>query len=870
MAVSAADTASGLRLLEREEQLDALRAARDDALAGRGRLVLLAGEAGVGKTALLRSFCDENGLPARWGACDPLFTPRPVGPFVDIAEQLGDRFGAVVTAGGPYDIARTLIAECNTGPTVVVLEDLHWADEATLDVVRLLARRVADAPLLLIASYRDDELGPTHSLRVVLGQLPAGREIQRLRIEPLSIDAVATLAASSEVDPGELHRRTGGNAFFVTEVLQSPVAAIPPSVRDAVLARTAGLDGASRSVVEAAAISRPEAELWLLDALVDCAPRTVEVCLASGVLVATSSGVTFRHELAREAVEESLPPGRRVALHRAVLTALESNAPTDVERLAHHADAAGDPDAVLRYAPVAAERAAARGAHREAADQYARALRHREHLSLEQEAGLARMRSRECYLTDQQEEAVAEAQRAIDAYHELGDRRREAAAYRRLSSVLWCPGRTRESAEAAHTAVALLEQLPAGRDLAVAYGEVAALRMNAEDLDGTVEWATRGIDLARTLGDERVVWDHRRLIANVEFLHGDPEAKAMLEESLVRARRLGEEDLLGGVLILLSQGAARQRRHADALGFIDEGLEYFRERGVLLWRLYLLAARAQVELQQGRWDEAAETATGIIRERWISTMPRTIALSVLGLVRARRGDPGYLPLLDQARDLAAETGELQRLAPVASALAEVHWLSGRTDDVEHDTAEVFALSVERESAWLAGELAAWRRRAGIADGDVDVGVAPPYAALLAGDARRAAELWDDLGCPYDAALALHDAGDVESLRRAHDRFVELDARGAATTVARRLRSLGARSVPRGPRATTRRNPAQLTDRELDVLRLLGEGLRNSEIAEQLVLSTRTVDHHVSAVLRKLAVEHRGEAVAEARRRGVLP
>jgi hypothetical protein len=117
-------------------------------------------------------------------------------------------------------------------------------------------------------------------------------------------------------------------------------------------------------------------------------------------------------------------------------------------------------------------------------------------------------------------------------------------------------------------------------------------------------------------------------------------------------------------------------------------------------------------------------------------MPRTIALSVLALVRARRGDPGYLPLLDQARDLAAETGELQRLVPVAAALAEVHWLNGRTDDVEHDTAEAFALSVERGSAWFAGELAAWRRRAGIADGHVDVGAAPPYEALLAG--RRTA------------------------------------------------------------------------------------------------------------------------------------
>ena len=540
-----------LRLLERDDELDALRAARDEALAGNGCLLLVAGEAGVGKTALLRRFSDDDGVPVRWGACDPLFTPRPLGPFVDIAESCGERFLDVVRAGGPHEVARALLAECAPGPAVVVLEDLHWADEATLDVVRLLARRVGDANVLVIGTFRDDELEATHPLRVVLGQLPASPAIRRIRIAPLTADAVAALAASSDVDPRELHSKTGGNPFFVTEVLQTPGATIPQTVRDAVVARTARLDSAARSVVEAAAIFRPEAEFWLLESLNDCAPECLDACLASGMLAATASGVTFRHELAREAIETSLPPGRRRSLHREALAALASTESSDVERLAHHADAAADGEAVVRYAPAAAERASARGAHREAADQYARALRYGSHLPLEQQARLALKRSWECYLTDQQEEAVAEARRAISAYSELGDRRREANAYRRLSAVLWCPGRTLESSEAAQTAVMLLEQLPPGRDLARAYGEVAALRMNAEDLEGTVEWATRGIDLALELGEDRIAWDNRRLIAAVEFHQGDTDGKAMLEESLERARGLGEDDLLGGLLISL-------------------------------------------------------------------------------------------------------------------------------------------------------------------------------------------------------------------------------------------------------------------------------------------------------------------------------
>ncbi len=850
-----------LRLLERDDELDALRAARDEALAGNGCLLLVAGEAGVGKTALLRRFSDDDGVPVRWGACDPLFTPRPLGPFVDIAESCGERFLDVVRAGGPHEVARALLAECAPGPAVVVLEDLHWADEATLDVLRLLARRVGDANVLVIGTFRDDELEATHPLRVVLGQLPASPAIRRIRIAPLSADAVAALAASSDVDPGELHSKTGGNPFFVTEVLQTPGATIPQTVRDAVVARTARLDSAARSVVEAAAIFRPEAEFWLLESLNDCAPECLDACLASGMLAATASGVTFRHELAREAIETSLPPGRRRSLHREALAALASTESSDVERLAHHADAAADGEAVVRYAPAAAERASARGAHREAADQYARALRYGNHLPLEQQARLALKRSWECYLTDQQEEAVAEARRAISAYSELGDRRREANAYRRLSAVLWCPGRTLESSEAAQTAVMLLEQLPPGRDLARAYGEVAALRMNAEDLEGTVEWATRGIDLALELGEDRIAWDHRRLIAAVEFHQGDPDGKAMLEESLERARGLGEDDLLGGLLISLSQGAVHQRQYADALRFIDEGLERCTESGLLLWRLYLLASRAQVELGQGRWDEAAQTATGIIRERWISTLPRTIALSVLALVRARRGDPGSMPLLEEARELAAGTGEIQRLGPVAAALGETRWLTGTTDDVEHDTADAFALALEWHSAWYAGELAVWRRRAGIVDGDVRVDGAPPYEALLGGDAKRAAALWDDLGCPYEAALALFDAGDVESLRDAHDRLIALGARPVAASVARRLRSLGARRVRRGPRPSTSENLGGLTSREIEVLTLAAEGMRNAEIAERLFLSPRTVDHHMSAVLRKLGVRTRREAAA---------
>lgn len=863
-------TAAVTELLEREELLEALGESLGRASSGVGELVLLAGEAGVGKTALVRTFCADVGPDVRVlsGACDPLFTPRPLGPFVDIAHHVGGALAAAVREGGPHEVARALAGECTGMVSIVLLEDLHWADEATLDVLRLLARRVAETGMLLLATYRDDGLDAGHPLLFVLGQLPRGPSLQRLAVERLSPEAVAELAAPREVDAAELYRKTGGNPFFVTEVLASSAVEIPPTVRDAVLARTARLDHAARGLLEAAAVLRPQAELWLLESIASWDAGALDRCLASGVIASTASGVAFRHELARLAVEDALPPHRRRELHQRALAALESATDPDVDRVAHHADAAGDADAVLRYAPIAAERAAARGAHRESSTHYARALRFRERLPLEEQASMLLRRSRECYLTDQQEDAAADARSAIECYRALGDLRREGKAFAWLSGVLWCPGRTTESRAAGHAAVALLEQLPPGRELAAAYGNVAALRLDLEDLAGTRAWATRALELAQEVGDERIVCHELDTIATIEFLKGLPDGRAKLERALELAKELGSDDLIGRCYMHLAQGAVRQRMHDAAASAIGAGLAYFEERGFLLWRLYLLAYRAQLELEQGRWDEAAATAGSILRERWISTMPRTLALTVLGLVRARRGDPEHRPLLDAALELSAHTGELQRLAPAAAARAEVDWLIGSVGGVGGETRKALALAVARRSPWFVGELAVWRRRAGIVE-EVAAELPAPYAALLAGDAARSAALWDRLGCPYDAALARIDAGDEESLRHAHEQLLALGARVTAAIAARRLRELGVRGLPRGPRAATRANAAELTERELEVLSLLATGLRNAQVAERLVISRRTVDHHVASVFRKLDVHTRGEAVSVAGRLGLL-
>ena len=336
----------------------------------------------------------------------------------------------------------------------------------------------------------------------------------------------------------------------------------------------------------------------------------------------------------------------------------------------------------------------------------------------------------------------------------------------------------------------------------------------------------------------------------------------MLERSLVLAREAGLEEHVIWVLTHLAWSALRQRDYAAGLRYLDSGLRGASEHGWELARGYQLACRAQIELELGQWEEATDTAALVLREPRRSRVPRIVALCVTARIRARRGDPEVGPLLDEAASLAARGLELQAEAPVAVARAETLWLSGVSAEVEQVTARALGLAGLRRADWLTSQLLAWRRRAGIVDQDPEAHVTGPYASELAGDWCGAAAQWRQLGCPYEAALALGEADDLNTSRQALDELRAMGAMSAEATVARRLRERGA-PLPRGPRANTRANPSGLTARELEVLALLAEGLRNAEIADRLFVSAKTVDHHVSAILRKLGARNRSEATVKA-------
>jgi DNA-binding CsgD family transcriptional regulator len=415
--------------------------------------------------------------------------------------------------------------------------------------------------------------------------------------------------------------------------------------------------------------------------------------------------------------------------------------------------------------------------------------------------------------------------------------------------------------------VTLLERLPPGRELALAYSQASSLAGDAEDVEPTIAWGSRATELAERLGDAEVILDASTNVAGAELLDGMPGGRETLERNYEHAKRAGLDDQAGKAVVNLAWAEGRRRSHDATDRALDAGLEYCSEHGLELWRLYLLALRARSQLDQGRWAEAVESAELVLREPRSSTFPRIFALVVIGLVQARRGDPEQWAPLDEALPLAEMSGELGRLGPVAAARAEVAWLCGDHQAAVEETEVAFELALRRRSRWMVGELACWRRRARV-EGDVPAYTAEPYGLELTGEWDAAAKSWAGLGCPFESALALAGADDAGALRRSLDELHRLGASATAAVVARRLRQRGVRGLPRGPRATTRDNPAGLTAREVEVLGLVSQGLRNAEIAERLFVSTKTVGHHVSAILRKLDVRTRAEASAEAVRLGV--
>ncbi len=847
-----------MALLERDEQVQAVRGYLAEAAAGHGRLVYVAGEAGIGKTTFLEHVAaaarEQRTAVVATGWCDGAGTPAPLGPLVDMLPELPD--GLWPDGASRQDVFARLLAELRGArtPYLLLVEDAHWADDATLDLLRHVARRVHGCRALVLVSYRPEETASGDGLRRVLGDTASAAGTRRIDLSPLSRSAVATLSADHpDADLDELVATTGGNPFFVTEALSAGTGEVPATVRDAVLARVSRLDPAAQRALELVALAGTRADASLLDSLLDLA--VLDEPLERGLLRRVGHEVVFRHELARQAVVSEVPPGRAVHVHRRLLSALESQG-ADPAALAHHAEAALDSAAVVRHASAAAARAAELGAHREAARQYRRALDHAEPELLDEldRADLLWALGYELYLTSDLEDAVAAVDEARAIWESAGDDVRVGDAWRCGSRLHWFAGQFDAAAYGAGQAVRLLDG-SATLEEALALSNVAQLRMLSSDLTGTREWGRRTLDLAGTLPSDPAA-DAVRVhalnnLGTVEIVAGDlDEGRQMLEESLVVARDRDLHEHAARAYCNLSSTAVVQRRYAEADRYLEEGIEYCSDRDLDAWTYYLFALRSRMRLDRGDSEGARADAERVLG-RDLTSVGNLEPVLVLAQLAARNGDPACADLLARAGLLADDMQEAQRVAPTFNARGEAAWIAG---EEQPDLAAASWEAVRTtDCRWSRGMVATWLPD----DVVVEEELAPPYAAERDGRWHDAAALWAELGCPFEQALALARSGEPDALREAVVLFDRLGTPAAAARARTLLRESGA-TVPR--QTATSRHPDGLTPREQEVLALLREGLSDAAIAERLVISRRTAEHHVAAVLSKLGAR-RGELVA---------
>jgi DNA-binding CsgD family transcriptional regulator/tetratricopeptide (TPR) repeat protein len=855
-------------LLERDEELDHLQRSLAEAEQGRGRVAFVAGEAGIGKTAVVRALATATssaGGRVRFavGRCDALATPRALGPFLDVAATLG-----TAPSSDRDGLLDSLLDDLRGGPpALVIIEDAHWADDATVELIAMLGRRAVDLPLLLVVTYRDDETGSDHALRLVIGDLVTSSATSFVGLRSLSRTAVGRLAAGHDILAEDLYQLTCGNPFYVTEVLAAGAETVPPTVRMAVLTRISRLGPTQRSVIDAVSIVPGSAEPWLVTALCDPPSGTIESCVDAGVLVAGRDGYSFRHELARLAVESAVGDDRRRELNQRAVHELSARAGIEPARLAHHAAAAGDEPALARAAREACRLAIERSALREAVRHGEQALTVDHLLTPDERAAVREELGESLHALNRSDEAIVLLSEAVAHWQAVGDGRREAAARTRLSSPLGNVGKVERAREEIRRAVELLERDPPGPELAAAYTSQAGAFMLARDRDRAAEWGDKAIALARQLDDRYSL--ARALIQTgiADVMDGRFEGLTRIQEGIEIGRREDRPAVVALGLLQIGSGCGEMRRYAEAVPALIEADSVCERHHLESHRRYVVAWLARCRLDLGQWEEA-EAGAREAASRSVG-ITRFVAVNTLGWLRARRGDADVWPLLDESLEIARRTGHLQRLWPVAVARAEAGALEGALDGHVELLEEVLDQARQCRHGVALGEIGRWLARAGRIDA-APAGAVDPFARWTDGDHLGAAAGFRRMGCPYEAASALADAGDNDSLREALATFERLGAAPMASEVAGRLRERGVRlGTRRSGSGTVAPDGFGLSARESEVLKLVAAGFTNPQIAASLYISRKTAEHHVSSILGKLGVASRTEAAAAAVRTGLI-
>lgn len=858
-------------LLERDDIVAQLDGLAGQALDGHGCVVFVVGEAGIGKTSVLRAIAERLGerlgerpagrLRLLWSACEDLSTAEALTLLRDLTVVDGDALDRATDKGSRLTLFGDTLARLATVPTVLLIEDLHWADDGSIDFIRYIGRRVVDLPLMLIVSARNEDQAARSRLARAATDLPPTIR-HRFDLERLSPVAVGRLAAARGLIGSAIHEVTGGNPLLVAELLAAG-GRRSASIDDIVVGRADRLDDAARAFLDYCAIIPRRVSLEQID---DAAvpDAVIAACAETGLLLADGTGLAFRHEITRRAVEDALSPLRRAQLHRRELARLDRAGASAARRL-HHAIGAGDRPRIEELAPLAAAQASRLGAHREAANAWAALLER------EEPAGDPRqfeLYAFELHVTGEMARAIAWQQRALAIHVETGDTLRQGDGLRFLSRLHYLNGERGRAEERGAQAIAMLAGYPTTPELALAYANLAHLAMLADDATEAVRWSERALPIARRLGRDdilaTVLNNYGTAIQYDDFDRG----LDLLDQSIALGRGSGSEEHVARAYTNKCWSLMQARHLGEAVAVQDEGIDYCRERDLETWLDYMTGGQALTLLGLGRWDEAEHLARSVVVDRSNTHLMRNPAVRALALLRIRRGHDDPDPLVAELRAHMENGREAPRFASMALIVAERAW----TDDAVPDDALALLdmaarLAASASSPWDRGALWSWQLRLG-ASVPPPAGLAGCHAALAAGDITAAAADCRAHAMPFDEAMMLI-LGDAAQTAAG---LAILDRLGAAATTARARATLAARGLrrgARGPRASTRANSFGLTRRELDVLAAIDKGWTNKEIGERLFVSAKTVDHHVSAILGKIDARTRGEAAALARSHGLI-
>jgi ATP/maltotriose-dependent transcriptional regulator MalT len=863
-----------MELIERGSFLTALISQFGKVSKNEGRCIFVSGEAGIGKTSLIKAFCNEvkDKCNVYHGICDALFTPRPLAPLYDVLLQLGKNIPE-----GNIDITNRTVFFTNflhelndrKKVNVIVFEDIHWADEATLDFIKFLARRITQLKCLFILTYRNTEIHSSHPLRNIMGQLNPD-SFTRIELMPLSKHAVEKMAEERGYNGEDVFRITNGNPFYVTEILASYSHGIPDNIKDSILSVYNKMNEKTKHVWEILSVLPTAFEMYYLDKLDASYIPAVQDCIDSKILIVDKERILFKHELYRRTIESSLSPLARIALNKKILDLLlesfEENQAT--ERIIHHAKNANEYDLVVKYAPMAAKHAASLGAHIEAARLYLTAIEYHQGNDEDILIQFYESYAYECYLTNQAREAIIYTARALDIWKKKNNIEKIGNSMRFLSRLWWWNGNWNRAESLAKEAIEILDNQPSSKAKAMAYSNLAQLKMLTEKLDECLYWGEKAIVIAKELNDEETLSHALNNVGTVEMTQGSIEkGNELLQQSLAIALKNSYNEHAARAYTNLGCNWVILKNYKEAEKFFEEGIQYCEERDLDAWASYMLSWKATLKLETGHWKEAYSLAESLLKNEAQTPIVRIIVLVVAATIKMRRGEDDALRQLMDAKAMASESMESQRILPVLSAMLEYEWITGSIviDDKILDSGK--ATIADSETIYGNQEFVFWlskARKQNLTLKNIKGG----YDIDTTASALKTAAFWERAGNPYEEALALFETSD-DNKRKAIAIVQRLGATAVYERMKFEMRRSGIKKIPRGIRKTTQSNPEFLTDRELDVLRLLQEGLHNKEIAGRLFISAKTVDHHISAILYKLEVNSRTKAVHEAEKLGII-